>query len=252
MEERMSARARERAPFPLVIGVTGHRDLRDVDLPGLKRVISDLFRELQGRCPHSPLQLLTPLAEGADRIAAESALACNVQIVVPLPMPEDIYKSDFETPGSIAEFDRLLAEARESFVLPPAEGNTLEKIRTGEGARVRQYGLLGAYIVRNSHALLALWDGVHSEKSNGTSDVVGFKLHGVSEEFVPDRTLFAPVESDPVWHIVTPRVSNPSPSGKPLTMRTIFPPRFGPPEEGERRFNALLEVIEGHNRSAMS
>src|SRR5262245_44591368 len=67
----------------------------------------------------SPRILLTSLAKGADTIAAEAALAREAwHVVVPLPLPLDLYKQDFDTEGA-ARLDRLLAHPRtRSFVLP--------------------------------------------------------------------------------------------------------------------------------------
>ena len=55
---------------PLVIGVTGHRDLLEAEQEIIKDRVQKFFRELQGRFPDLPLMVMTPLAEGADRIAA--------------------------------------------------------------------------------------------------------------------------------------------------------------------------------------
>jgi hypothetical protein len=57
-------------PLPLVIGVTGHRDLRSEDRETLAGRLREIIAELRVRYPHTPLILLSPLAEGADRLAA--------------------------------------------------------------------------------------------------------------------------------------------------------------------------------------
>ncbi len=38
---------------------------------------------------------LSPLAVGADQICAEVALKCGFELIVPLPMPLDLYEEDF-------------------------------------------------------------------------------------------------------------------------------------------------------------
>ncbi|MEZ4785176.1 MAG: hypothetical protein R3F28_14000 [Candidatus Kapaibacterium sp.] len=211
----------------------------------------ELFLSLHEQYPHTPIQLLSPLAEGADQLAAEVALECNVQLVVPIPMPIDLYKSDFESPESIQKFEWLLGQATNSFELPLGEGLTIESVREQGEGRNHQYGLLGAYIVRNSHALLALWDGVLPERSNGTADVVGFNLNGIPEAFVENRSLLEPEESDPVWHIITPRVSNPNPVGTPLTMTMVYPSRFESSEQGKKKFHEVLKTTDQFNRDAI-
>ena len=110
----------EQAParLPLVIGVTGHRDLRDQDVPELERqvaaVIAGLRRDYLDDEPTTPIIVLSALAEGADRLVARVALANGARLIAPLPMPPDEYRRDFEPglkPGNMAEFDQLLAQA---------------------------------------------------------------------------------------------------------------------------------------------
>ena len=51
---------------PVVVGVTGHRVLRGEDRSALRQAVRTELKKLQALCPHSPLVLLTSLAEGAD------------------------------------------------------------------------------------------------------------------------------------------------------------------------------------------
>ena len=61
MGRRMSRGAGEQENFaiPLVIGVTGHRDLPPEDFDRLEQSVSDIFRKLKKEHPHTPLSLLT-------------------------------------------------------------------------------------------------------------------------------------------------------------------------------------------------
>jgi len=54
------------SPLPLVIGVTGHRDLREEDRPILETLLRGIFADLKKQYPSLPLILLSPLAAGAD------------------------------------------------------------------------------------------------------------------------------------------------------------------------------------------
>src|SRR5439155_17705848 len=74
------------ARIPLVIGVTGHRDLRPEDYERLSSAVVEFSQLLRQRYPHTPLILLSPLAEGADRLVAEVSLRMGARLVVPLPM----------------------------------------------------------------------------------------------------------------------------------------------------------------------
>ena len=56
------------------MGVTGHRDLVEAEVPALRERIHAFLMELHERFPDLQLQLITALAEGADQLAAEVAL----------------------------------------------------------------------------------------------------------------------------------------------------------------------------------
>src|SRR4029079_3760518 len=100
------------APLPILIGVTGHRDLRPEDVPRLEATLRSAFADLQKGAPHSPFILLSPLAEGADRLAARVALSLGIVLIVPLPIPQALYERDFKTAESLAEFRDLMGRAR--------------------------------------------------------------------------------------------------------------------------------------------
>jgi nitrate reductase gamma subunit len=201
--------------IPLTLGITGHRDLREEDKEFLRNSVRKLFQFLRQHYPNTPLQLLSPLADGADRLVAQLALEENVQLLVPLPMSQDLYEIDFQTPDSKAEFLELLDKAHQVFELSLLEGNTRETIRDYGEARSKQYALAGAYIARHCHILIALWDGLPLDKAAGTSQVVQFKLTGDMEE-LPDKykpqhgPLDVP-DTGPVCQVITGRES-----GKPL------------------------------------
>ena len=65
--------------LPLVIGVTGHRDLRDQDVAKIEQqvaaVIAELRRDYLGSEGETPIIVLSALAEGADRLVARVAIA---------------------------------------------------------------------------------------------------------------------------------------------------------------------------------
>src|SRR5262249_35641249 len=196
-------------PLPLVLGVTGHRDLRDADRPALEAQVRGVFTDLRERYPATPPLLLSSLAEGADRLAARVALECGARLVVPLPLPRDLYESDFSAPNSRQEFDDLLGRAEQVFELPLVAGNTADSVRSDGAARNRQYTAAGAYVARHCQVLLALWDGVASPLAGGTAEIVNFKLEGVPEPYAPHRNPLDPVGSGPVYHVLTPRDSSP-------------------------------------------
>ena len=78
----------------LTIGVTGHRDLLEEEVPALKKIVRDFFLQLKSEFPDLDLQLITPLAEGSDRLVTDIALEMGIKLVVPLPMPQADYERD--------------------------------------------------------------------------------------------------------------------------------------------------------------
>ncbi len=199
--------------LPLVIGATGHRDLREQDIPELRRAVADVIKRLKRDYLHgdteTPLIVLSSLAEGADRLVAEVAMEHGAKLIAPLPMPADEYRRDFEPglrPDAAAEFDRLKGLAAAVPVMRFADDNTPENVRE-QSPRALQYREVGLFIVRHSHVLIALWNGDEENMAvGGTAEVVSFKREGIPLEVTKSAraSLDAP-EIGPVIHIVTPR-----------------------------------------------
>ncbi|MDX6289044.1 MAG: hypothetical protein QOH42_843 [Blastocatellia bacterium] len=229
--------------LPLVIGVTGHRDLRAEDLSRLESVVRQIIEKFRNDLPHTPLVLLSALAEGADRLVARVALELGVRLIVPLPMRRDLYEMDFSTETSRAEFARLLGSAEHWFELPVIDGTTDGEISRPGVARDRQYEQTGGYIVRQSHLLIALWDGKYRDLVGGTSRVVRFQLEGVPEPYAPRSSPIDTPESGPVFHIVTPRVSDPKTAGEPFAFHKLFPKGYAGEADRFARICARLDTF---------
>ena len=176
---------------------------------------------------------------------ARVALELGVRLIVPLPMRRDIYETDFSTPDSMAEFTKLLGRAGHWFELPLLDGATEAEIKEHGAARDRQYEQVGAYIVRQSHLLIALWDGKYRNLVGGTSRVVKFQLEGVPEPYAPRSSPIDTPESGPVYHIVTPRAGDPKTGGEPFALHKLFPKGY----VGEAdRFASICARLDTFNR----
>ena len=187
----------------LSIGLTAHRDLVPDEVPALRVAVRDFFLRLQAEFPNLPLRLISALAEGGDQLVAEEALALNIELVVPLPMPQAEYERDFSTPAALENFRRLLAQAQVR-LLPLSPGVSADAIAVRGELRNRQYAQLGMFISSHCQLLLALWDGHSSQATGGTAQVVDFHLRnvmpGMSVEHVAPN-LLADDESDLVYHL---------------------------------------------------
>jgi multisubunit Na+/H+ antiporter MnhB subunit len=199
----------DRIAIPLVIAVTGHRDLVPDEIPGIRARVRELLEDLRRRYPERRLRVMSPLAEGADRLVAEEALEFGVELIVPLPMPREAYIRDFETEESVREFDRLCDAANEILHLPLARGNKLEDIADHGPARDLQYAQVGIFLCAHCHILLAIWDGKLTGDLGGTGQVVRFHhddiMEGFTDRSVASQQMLVDDESDLVYHIVCSR-----------------------------------------------
>ncbi len=162
----------------LTIGVTGHRRLATSDLPLYRQRIAALFDDLHRRYPHTSLRVLSPLAEGADRLPVEIALERGYEVIAILPLAIADYERDFDdrVPAFRALLDRLRPE--NVFELPTiaAEGSFASP--GDPDRRDAHYQQAGDFVAAHCHVLLALWDGVANDLPGGTGEVVHYKLTG--------------------------------------------------------------------------
>ena len=212
-EDTMTQFASDR--LPLVIGVTGHRDLHDRDIPLLEQavvsVIAALRRDFPAGDSETQVIVLSGLAEGADRVAARAALAAGAKLVAPLPMPLAEYRRDFEPglkAGNIAEFEELFAQAIAAPVMP-LRAAPMEALRDSK-VRADQYRALGIFIARHCHVLLALWDGNEQDVSpGGAAEVVALKRDGIPLSLAASaRECLDSSAIGPVIEILTPRMKH--------------------------------------------
>jgi hypothetical protein len=151
-------------PYRLWVGVTGHRRLADP--AGLPRVIDEVLDRILAMVPASaqtPLRLgvVSPLAEGADRLVAKAVLRHpDATLEVALPLPPEDYKRDFATEESRQEFDELLKQAQLVTVLPRG------------GDRRDAYQRVGHYVVNRSDVVIAVWDRKPPRGKGGTAEIV--------------------------------------------------------------------------------
>ncbi len=104
------------------------------------------------------IRLLSCLAEGADRIGAEAALARKWPLEAVLPFTSQEYKKDFTSPASRAAFERLCAQAKVFSLAMPG----------GPDERSAAYAAAGDVLLGNCDLLIAIWDGEKGRGRGGT------------------------------------------------------------------------------------
>lgn len=180
--------------IPIIIGVTGHRDLRDQDVQRLKDIVESELGKLINKYPNSDFVMLNSLATGGDTLCGEVAINLGIKLVCPLPMEVSLYQNDFKDEDLI-KFNYLLSKADEYFVV-----DDYEPFEKGIDFKYRQADI---YVATKSHLLLALWDGSPAkEKGCGTNEAVDFMLNGVKND------VLYPNNEGAVLHISTPRKKN--------------------------------------------
>ena len=200
----------ENARIPIVIGVTGHRNIRKQDEDAIRAAVEGELQKMQALCPHSPLVLLCSLAEGGDLLCADAAEKLGIPLIAVLPRERADYERDFSEAGK-ARFSHHCARAEQLFVAPRTEALPAE----GE-SRTYQFRQAGICVASHCHVLLALWDGEPGRHGCGTAEAVDFALNGSYHPIsgMPMRS----GSNEAVIHIFTPRGENPETAAGTVTL----------------------------------
>jgi hypothetical protein len=213
--------APQRPRLALRVGITGARDIPPERIGQVRAQIKDVLtlvhqqmmrlaetNAVRGAYRRQPdgavgpeLQFLSPLAEGADRLAAEAALELGYTLYVPMPFRRAEYVKDFgprdggcsaggPSPSALA-FDMLVQRAASVVELDGARDDPAH----GRHDEARSYEAVGRLVVRNCDLLIAVWDGQPGKGRGGTADTVRF-----SANFGPPVWWIRPdTEQPPHW-----------------------------------------------------
>jgi len=193
-------------PTTIRIGVTGHRTLQNPDriCASVFRILTTLDERLAGT-PHH-YQVISALADGADRLVAHAVLGWKVQhqptsdslnptLELVLPMPEEIYYGTFQNKSPVTsaeEFRALAARAsRQTLVPPPTEASGMPPAEIYRDKRYRDlaYKRAGELVVENCDILISVWDGKPAAGIGGTADAVNHaRARGTSLVWIHSST----------------------------------------------------------------
>lgn len=181
----------EPIPYRIRIGVTGHRNPEDpAKLRALVRqAIDTKVRELfpaQSRARVQQIEeagvtkisyrVLTPLAEGTDRVVAQAILddpGARLDAVLPLVLED--YLEDFATEESRTEFKTLLAMSRKPVHLRTQRIACEREDKAAQKELRRDaYTKAGQYVVDHCDVLIAYWDGEPARGRGGTAEIVEY------------------------------------------------------------------------------
>ena len=186
--------------IPIIIGVTGHRAIREKGRPALAVAVKTELEKLRALCPHSPLVMLSSLAEGADLLCADAAEELGIPLIAVLPRARADYEQDFG-PEALARFAHHCERAEQVFVSPSTEPLPPDGV-----SRTYAFRQAGIYVASHCHILLALWDGEPGKYGCGTAEAVDFALNG---SYDPASGLsLRSGSNEAVIHLFTPRQEN--------------------------------------------
>ena len=217
---------------PIVLGATGHRDIAEADHGILKKAISDELKKIAGQCIHSPLILVSGLAEGSDRLLALCALECGWHIAAILPLPQSEYEKDFASHESVDEFRKLLSQC------------VWVKSLNENHVRPECYRQMGNELAKQSQILISVWDGHLENGPGGTAEVIRSFRQGlpITRPLLPD--------AGPVIHVLARRSSNSNntPNNEIGTVAMLASCPAGLANAGEElRWGAVLNALDGFN-----
>src|SRR6266566_1476448 len=163
----------------LRIGVTGHRPGMQLPTESFARVrsqVQDVLKNASGvlakahqqfqakySSASTQVRIISSLAEGADRIVAEVALAFGFGLEVILPFDRAAYEADFSGEESRREFGELLKHASAIFEIEDEKALI---------ARDHAYVAAGEELLAQCDLLLAIWDGAAGRGKGGTAEVL--------------------------------------------------------------------------------
>ena len=167
-------------PFVLAVGVTGHRAdvLAEGGVPVLRERIGGVLQqiedagrdllEMESDCFAArpvKMRFVSPIADGADQIAAEVALELGWELQAILPFERAHYRASLANDAARERLDGLLDRATCLLELPGDPSHALDA-----------YVMTGRATVAHCDVLIAVWDGLPPRGRGGTGEVVQLAL----------------------------------------------------------------------------
>lgn len=158
----------------VVIGITGHRPHR-LTVPRrrlsarIRSVLKSLVaagakatRRSAGRsAPEAVLDIVSPLAEGCDRLVAHEAQALGQHLTAILPFARGDYETTFSDAATTADFRSLWKAADKRLILSSA----IARPEPG-------YVAVGFVTLARADIVLTIWDGKPAEGRGGTPEIL--------------------------------------------------------------------------------
>jgi len=238
----------------LAVGVTGHRldSISAEAWPHVGRRLAEALdllgaeaRALAAReaamFANAPpaFTLVSPLADGADQLAAEVGLARGFRLQAILPFERGLYREDFSPEGR-ERLDDLLARAGCVLELPGARSDS-----------ANAYVQAGRATVAHCDLLIAVWDGLPARGRGGTGEIVDLALargtpiiHLPVDAAVPPAIMWSAFDPSVVTRYGDGAIRRPFDSVQVQRLLTLL---LAPPEN-QRERDDLLYFLEERDR----
>ena len=188
----------------LFVGVTGHRDIVDEDVPKIRASIRAKLLRIESISKNVRPILLSGLADGGDQLVAQEALKRDWDVFAVFPMPFSDFLQDFTSENKREALLSLKGQCRQVIETPWA----LSLDADITDPRDQQYRNQSIFVARQSQLVVALWDGTPAQPSGacGTAYVVELCRKGLPP--IEGEVLAAP-ETTSLIHIPVRRQSDP-------------------------------------------
>jgi hypothetical protein len=195
-----------KAPLVMRVGVVGHRPnrLAKANLDLLRTRLGEVVAAIQQAAAHQfeaqrwlyadappVVRVISPLAEGVDRLFAAEGLALGCELTAVLPFEKSEFERDFAPPkaaepNSVERFRELLGQAKRVFQL---DGRRIDENRA--------YHIAGTVVLNQADLLVVVWDGERKNLRGGTEETFDDAL----ERGVP--VIWIDAHAPHHWWIVT-------------------------------------------------
>ena len=234
-EEAMPTELNNAIPF--IVGISGHRDPRNSK--DVTERCKKVFEYINSNSLSTPKILLSGMADGADQVAANTAIDAGWQVIAVLPMPREDYFNDFDEAGQ-ERLKLLLDRCMQIIELPLVQNEQIDSDILEP--RQQQYRNLGNFMIRHSQLMLLCWDGDDSLQTlpGGTLEVGRNCKKGVQSEGTPK---LQPLRTVDTILVPTARVSGPESVAKEEPQYDLIS------RERNKRWSSTLHLINKFNRN---
>jgi hypothetical protein len=219
---------------PLIVGVTGHRDLAPADEPPLRDALRALLDEIGRGMPHTQIAVLAVLRRGAGLLGAEVALDAGLDVIGCVAGTPETCARDLAEPDA-SRFRAVVRRCSRLAVVEPEDSDP-------GGATAA-----ASHVAFHSHILIALWDGAMPRTLGATAAVVRLRETGIApgpgEPGARGRHEPDPM---PVFQIVTPHAGAARPS-EPFSVQRRYPRRYSGDRRAQQDFDDALARFDRYN-----